>query len=158
MRASFHGRLALSVVAFVMVCVAVAPIPALAGELVVTNDEWQTTNVGFSQTPAGSTQFALNVAAWFSGSPNSGNFLVYSTNFSLDPAQATTLNATIQGAGYSWVSYTSIPGFTFNLATLMGFDGVFLALPPQGENSVLTDYVNAGGNVYIRSEEHTSEL
>lgn len=149
MRVKFIGRTTLLVVASALFFSTVVPRMAIAGRIVVTNDEWQTTNTGFAETPAGSRQLALNVAQWFSGSSNSGNFLVYSTNFSLDTAQATSLNTTLTGAGYSWTSYTSIPGFAFDLPTLLGFNGVFLALSPPANNSVLIDYVNAGGNVYV---------
>jgi hypothetical protein len=125
------------------------PVVSAVGKIVVTNDECQLSNTGFSATETGSTQFALNVAQWFSGSSNQGSFLVYSTNFGLDPAQATTLAATMRAAGYTWISYTSIPGFAFNLATLKSYQGVFLACPEIPDNNVLTDYVNSGGNVYL---------
>src|SRR5437867_11714888 len=101
-----HAKLALLGAAATVCCM------ASTGKIVLANDEWQTTNVGFGQTPAGSTRFALNVAQWFAGSPTGGRFLVYSTNFSLDPAQGTTLKSTIEAAGHTWTSYTSIPGFT----------------------------------------------
>ena len=120
-----------------------------SGKIVVTNDEWQLSNQGFSATQSGSMQFALNVAQWFSGSSNQGSFLVYSTNFGLDPSQATTLASTMQGAGYTWTSYTAIPGFVFNLATLKSYQGVFLACPEIPDNNVLIDYVTSGGNVYL---------
>jgi hypothetical protein len=149
MRVNSIVRRTLLVVASAVIFVAVVPGMAIAGKIVVTNDEWQTTNYGFAQTAAGSSRFALNVAQWFSGSPNSGNFLVDSTNFSLDPLQATALKATMGGVGYSWTSSSSIPGFAFDVPTLLGFNGVFLALPSPVNNAVLTAYVNAGGNVYI---------
>ena len=125
------------------------PPPNTQGKIVVTNDEWQLSNTGFSATQAGSTQFARNVAQWFSGSPTKGNFLVYSSNFGLDPSQATSLASVMQGAGYTWTSYKSIPGFTFDLTSLAGFQGVFLACPEIPDNAVLIDYVNSGGNVYL---------
>ena len=120
---------------------------AFADKIVLANDEWQTANAGFSNTPAGSEQFALNVAKFFTG--DSGTFLIVSDNFSLDEDEATSLRAIMTGAGYGWVDSENLPGFTLDLATLLSYDGVFFALPPSVSQTVLVDYVNAGGNVYI---------
>jgi hypothetical protein len=118
---------------------------AYADKIVLANDEWQTSDFGFSQTPAGSTQFALNVANFFTGG-SAGDFLVVSGNFSLT---GSSFASTLTGAGHTLVNSSSIAGFTFDVATLSAYDGVFLALPPTVDQSVLTDYVNSGGNVYI---------
>jgi hypothetical protein len=120
---------------------------AYADKIVLANDEWQTTNVGFSQTPAGSASFALNVANFFTGG-GAGDFLVVSSNFSLTGSSFAT---TLTGAGHTLVNSSSIAGFTFDVATLSAYDGVFLALPPTVDQSVLTNYVNGGGNVYINA-------
>jgi hypothetical protein len=122
---------------------------ALADRIVVSNDEWPTTNVGFGSTPAGSAQFAINVAKWLTNGSGSGDFLVYSDDFALAPNQATTLASTLGAAGYVLTSYTSVGGFTFDLPTLLGFSGVFLGCSPVPNNAVLTSYVNAGGSVLL---------
>ena len=129
-------------------CVSAWAQPAVAGRIVVANDEWTTTNTGFSNTPAGSAQFATNVATFFTGG-GSGSFLVVSDNFGLDLDLATALAATMTGAGHTWVDSEDIAGFTFDMATLQAYDGVFFALPPAVDQGVLTTYVNAGGNVFI---------
>jgi PEP-CTERM putative exosortase interaction domain len=48
-------------------------------------------------------------------------------------------------AGHSWTVST---GITFDLPTLCGYDGIFLA-GDAADNTVLINYVNAGGNVYL---------
>jgi hypothetical protein len=120
---------------------------AHADKIVLANDEWQTSDFGFSQTPAGSAQFALNIANFFTGGV-AGDFLVISSNFSLTGG---SFAFTLTGAGHTLVNSSSIGGFTFDVATLSAYDGVFFALPPTVDQSVLTDYVNSGGNVYINA-------
>ena len=121
---------------------------AFADKIVLANDEWQTSNFGFSQSPAGAANFVLNVANFFTGG-GSGSFLVVSDNFSLDTDNATSFAATLTGAGHTLVDSEDVAGFTFNLATLQSYDGVFFALPPDVDQNILVSYVNGGGNVYI---------
>lgn len=111
------------------------------GRIVVNHDEWTLSDFGFSQSPVGATQFALNVASWFTGGGN-GHFLVYSNNFGL--TQASVLN-TLNGAGHTVTVSTVVP---FTVANLLNYDGVFLG-GVAANNSVLIDYVQAGGNVYL---------
>jgi hypothetical protein len=118
---------------------------AYADKIVLANDEWQTSDFGFSQTPAGSAAFALNVANFFTGG-SAGSFLIVSDNFSLSGG---SFASTLTGAGHALADSSSIAGFTFDVATLSAYDGVFFALPPVVDQLVLTDYVNNGGNVYI---------
>lgn len=115
------------------------------GRIVVNNDEWTLRDAGFV-APNDPDVFALNVANWFAG--GLGNFRSWTTNSALG---GTSLNATLTGAGHTW---THSIGGTFDLPTLMAYDGVFLAryasdLPSATVAPVLTAYVNAGGNVYI---------
>lgn len=110
------------------------------GKIVVNHDEWTTTDFGFSQAPD-TGQFVSNVASWFTGG-TTGNFLAFSNNFSLTGAQ---IASTMTGAGHSWTVST---GVDFSLPNLLQYEGIFLAGNPA-DNSVLTDYVNAGGNVYL---------
>jgi len=129
--------------------VLVGATPAYAGKIVVANDEWHTSQIGFGVQPASATAFVQNVAAFFAGGP--GNFLVVSTNFSLDPDQATSFVNALTTAGHTVTDYANVAGFSFDVATLSGYDGVFLALLPAVDQTVLTNYVNGGGNVYVHA-------
>jgi hypothetical protein len=133
---------------------------ASADKIVLTNDEWTTTNVGFANAPAGAATFVLNVADFFTGG-GAGNFLVVSENFSLDLDQATSFAGALTGAGHTLVDSEDVAGFSFDLPTLQSYDGVFFALPPEIDQNVLISYVNAGGNVYISGGgsglEHVSQ-
>lgn len=129
-------------------CVGAWAQPAFAGRIVVANDEWTLSNTGFSNTFFGSLTFAQNVGAFFAGG-GAGSFLVVSENFGLDNDAATSLALFMTGAGHAWADSDDISGFTLDLATLQNYDGVFFALPPAVDQSVLTNYVNAGGNVFI---------
>jgi hypothetical protein len=51
----------------------------------------------------------------------------------------------MMSAGHNWTVST---GITFDLATLSNYDGIFLA-GNAADNSVIIDYVNSGGNVYL---------
>jgi choice-of-anchor C domain-containing protein len=121
----------------------VAPVLG-TGKIVVNNDEWTFSNYGFSQNPASATQFMRNVANYFTGGAP-GNFLAYSTNFGLTQS---SLAAAMTGAGHTWTVSTAVP---FTVANLQAYDGVFVAGPVGAgpSQSVLIDYVNAGGNVYV---------
>lgn len=114
--------------------------PVHAGIVVVNHDEWTLSNTGFSSAPDAGT-FALNLASLFAGG-GTGNFLVYSDNFGLVESN---LQTTMTGAGHSWTISTAVP---FTQATLSAYDGVFVG-GYAADNSVLTNYVNAGGNVYL---------
>ncbi len=113
---------------------------ANAGKIVVANDEWTLSNVGYSQNSNTGT-FVTNVANWFTGG-GSGNFLAYSTNFGLT---GSSLANTMTSAGHGWTTSTAV---TFDVPTLLSYDAVFLAGNPA-DNQVLIDYVNAGGDVYL---------
>jgi hypothetical protein len=139
-------KLARHLVLAVAALAATAPA-AFADKIVVANDEWHTSNFGFSQTPAGSAQFVRNVADFFTGG-GAGSFLVYSDNFSLDTDAASSFVATMTGAGHTVVDSEDVV-VPFTVAGLLAYDGVFFALPPAVDQSVLIDYVNAGGNVYV---------
>lgn len=112
---------------------------AHAGKIVLANDEWTLSNSGFSSTndPA---MFATNVANWFTGG-GTGDFLVFSNNFGLT---GSNLSLAMTSAGNTWTVTTNAS----YLSSLSNYDGVFLAGNPV-DNSVLMNYVNAGGNVYL---------
>lgn len=114
---------------------------ALAGRIVVAHDEWTFTDTGFVQSPDAGV-FADNVARFFTGGPN-GTFHAASSNFGLTGG---SLAGAMSGAGHTW----TVGALTFNLPTLLGFDGIFLAGPIAGfDANVLASYVNMGGNVYL---------
>ena len=117
--------------------------PASAGKIVLNNDEWTLSDLGFRRVPE-TFRFVENVTAWFAGS-GPGNFHAFSTNFGLTEGE---LAAAMANAGHT---YTTGFGIDFDLPTLQTFDGIFLA---GGDGfgvstDVLIDYVMAGGNVYL---------
>lgn len=112
------------------------------GKIVVSHDEWTLSNTGFTSA-AGTTTFVQNVCAWFTGG-RQGSFLAYSSD-PLAFAQSSVATA-IRAANHTWTVSTSV---TFDLPTLLSFDGVFLGGPPALNTQVLTQYVRAGGHVYL---------
>ncbi len=85
----------------------------------------------------------MNIANYFAGGPG-GNFLIYSQGFGLNDG---ALISAISAAGHT---VTVDTGVTFDLPTLSAYTGIFLGGYVGGYNaSVLTSYVNNGGNVYL---------
>ena len=113
---------------------------AIAAKIVVNHDEWTLSDTGFFNAPDAGT-FATNIANWFTGN-QPGAFHAYSTNFGLTES---LLENAITSEGHTWTTGVNI---TFDLPTLLTYDGIFLAGNPA-DNNVLIDYVNAGGNVYL---------
>lgn len=120
---------------------------AHAGKIVVSNDEFSLSNAGFD-APNDPAQFSQNIANWFTGG-GPGNFLAYTSpsplaynnNFGLTGSMLANAMTT---AGNAWtVSIAPV-----DLATLLSYDGLFLAGDPL-DNALLISYVNAGGNVYL---------
>jgi hypothetical protein len=129
----------------VCACLMLGQPVGASGTLVLSHDEWPLSATGFSKAPDAAT-FARNMASWFTGG-KTGRFLVYSENFGL--AGASPLCPTLIGAGHTCTIDTSLP---FNLHTLQGFDGVFLAGKVNGgvpDPTVLIQYVEQGGHVYL---------
>ena len=114
---------------------------ANANKIVLANDEWTFSNAYWGVAATDPGVFATNVASWFTGG-STGSFLAYSSNFGLT---GSCLNNAMTAAGHTWTVSTSV---SFDLATLNSYDGVFLA-GNVANNSVLIDYVNNGGNVYL---------
>jgi len=115
--------------------------PAFAGgRIVVDFDDWTLSNHAFTQAPTTGT-YALNVASWFTGG-SPGHFLVRTNNFGLT---GSTLAGVMTGAGHTWTVSTS---GTFDLALALQYDAIFVGGVAL-DTSVLTEYVKAGGNVYI---------
>ena len=112
----------------------------IGGRVVVANDEWITTDLGFSVAPD-TTRFVKNVARFFTnGRP--GKFLAYADNHGYTGAQ---IAAALRDDGHEWTVSTSVP---FTLEQLQQYDGVFVGGIPA-DNEVLTQYVKSGGNVYL---------
>ena len=122
-----------------------AAAPALAGRIVVNHDEWTWSDTGFSQAGgSNASNFAQNVVKFLDtdGTPG-GNVLIYSNNFGF----GASFSAALTVAGYTPTFYT---GPTFTLASLLSYDAVFLAGGAfSKDDTVLTNYVNAGGGVFI---------
>jgi hypothetical protein len=123
------------------------PVSMLAGRIIVNHDEWTTSNTGYASAGAANAgTFVENVAAFMNVAGGPGNFLVYSANFSFNQSN---FLATMAGAGHT-VTQDTTGATPFNLPTLSAFDGIFLAGNGfSKDDQVLTDYVNAGGSVYI---------
>lgn len=116
---------------------------ATAGRVILNNDEWTLTDYGFGQSPASTTTYAQNLASYMNIDGGACNLLVYSNNFGLTGAQ---LNAALTGAGCTVTHSTG----AFDLATLSGYDGVFLGANPYNYNvATLAAYVSGGHSVYI---------
>lgn len=118
---------------------------AQAGKIVVNHDEWTFRDIGFTTADPDTANFATNVVNYFAGG-SGGNFLVYSHNAGLT---GSALANTVTSAGHSWTVDPSTP---FTLASLSAYDGIFLAGYPYAyDATILIDYVNNGGGVYIAS-------
>jgi len=119
------------------------PAATQAGNIVVANDEWTLSDTGF-QLSSDTGKFAKNVAAWFTGG-RVGRFHGYSVNFGLT---GVALKNAMLDAGHEWSTGLNID---FSLNALHSYDGLFLAWEPGNliDTSVLIQYVEQGGNVYI---------
>jgi len=114
------------------------PAASDAGIVIVNHDEWTLCSSGVN-----AAQFGANIANYFAGGPG-GNFLIYANNFGLNNSML--INA-ITSAGHS---VTVNPGITFDLPALSAYTGVFLGGYTGSYNAtVLTNYVNNGGAVYL---------
>lgn len=127
-----------SISAFLFLALLV-PVTSTAGVVIVNHDEWTLSGSGVN-----AAQFGANIANYFAGGPG-GNFLIYSDDtFAL--ANSTLINA-ITSAGHT---VTVDTGVAFNLPTLSAYTGIFLGGYVGSYNAtVLTNYVNNGGNVYL---------
>jgi hypothetical protein len=134
------GRLAMAGVV-VACCTSV-----YGGSIVVDNDEWTLSDVGFGAEGVGNgTAYAQNAAAFLTG--GSGPILIYSDNFGLN--SGSLLNALTTG-GYA-VTEDPAVATPFTAATLSPYKAVFLGgdALSTAEISALTTYENHGGGVYI---------
>lgn len=133
-----------AIICIVLVLLAASIVPALsAGKIVLANDDWTLSHTGFDAPNDGGV-FATNVAKFFTGG-SGGSFLAYSNNFGL---LGTELRDAMTSAGYSWTVSTI---GALDLARLKSYDATFLSVRYSSgiSASVLTEYVNDGGNVYL---------
>ena len=114
----------------------------MTGKIVVNEDEWPLSSKGFEYCSEDATTYCTNVAKWFVGKGNKGNFLAYSTNYGVNSAQ---LKNAMEGAGHTWTLDATVP---FTIESVKQYDGIFLS-GYAADNQVLIDYVNGGGNVYL---------
>ncbi len=121
-------------------------LPALAGRIVVNHDEWTLSNSGFTSAGASNVStFVQNLVEFLDTDGTAGgNVLIYTSNFGLT---GTSFQTALTGAGYTPTINT---GLSFNLGTLSAYDVIFLGGAAYNKtDSVLIDYVNAGGGVYL---------
>jgi hypothetical protein len=121
---------------------------AQANRIVVNGDEWTFANFSYNAPGSGYTapndgaRFAINVADWLTAGSAGKSVLNLSQNAALVNVG---FQSSLMSAGYS---VTLGSGAPVTLPGLLAYDAIFL-----GENavstSVLIDYVNAGGNVYL---------
>jgi len=126
-----------------MTCIS---LPALAGRIVVNHDEWTLSNSGFTSAGAPNVStFVQNLVEFLDTDGTAGgNVLIYSSNFGLTE---TSFQTALTGAGYTSTTNTAL---SFDLATLSAYDVIFLGGAAHNKtDSVLIDYVNAGGGVYL---------
>ncbi len=132
------------VAAFAAVTVGGHEAFASDGRIIAIGDEWLLSDLAFSQLGVQSGQLATNVAGFFAAGPGA-NFGVF-TNSPI--AYGSSLQSHMTGLGHSWITN---PG-SFSLATLMQYDGVFLAGAPGSgvaNAGILAQYVHSGGNVFV---------
>lgn len=111
--------------------------PSLRAESIfVSNDEWMFGNCCLALN--NDAQFASNIANWLTG--GSGTILIASNNFGLG---GSGLESELQGLGYTVVENA-------NPVSLAGYDAVFVG-GSAVDNTMLTDYVNGGGNVFVEA-------
>lgn len=116
---------------------------ALAGRVILNNDEWTLSNAGFGSAPSSTTTFAANLASFMNIGGGACNLLMYSSNFGLTQS---SLNSALTGSGCT-VSYST---GAFDLATLSAYDGVLLARQQYNyDAAILASYVNSGHSAYI---------
>jgi hypothetical protein len=118
---------------------------AFAARIVVSSDEWLTSNTGFAiQGMANGTTFAQNLAAFLKGTAGAGNFLIYTDSFGLAESNFQTALTSVGNTVSFLLSTNALP------ADLSPYDGIFLSgLTGTATSTVLTEYANANNGVFI---------
>lgn len=119
--------------------IAATPLATEASTIVVSNDEWELSNTGFSSA-SGTGQFVANLVAEFGPKIHA-----YSSDFGFT---GTSLAVAMSNAG---ATYTTGTGISFDLPTLSGYDAIFLGgyYLTATQITTLQQYVANGGNVYL---------
>ncbi len=133
--------------------VALASSSAFAqGRIIAIGDEWLLSDFSFTNQTSQTQQLASNIAGYFGGAAS--QFAVFSTTVPLSLGGRGTNNASLASymtsLGHTW---SINPAGTFTLANLQQYNGVFVDGAAVGGNaasvSVLTQYVQGGGNVLV---------
>jgi hypothetical protein len=121
-------------------------VPAFAGRILVNNDEWAFTDFGYQQAGHDNADLlARNVAEFLTG--GTGEILIYSSNHGVTQPE---FISSLRGAGYNVTDGDEARGKSFELATLMNYDAIFMGGEALSKNDdVLADYVNRGGGVFL---------
>ena len=113
------------------------PIAGHSGLLIVSSDEWPTSDTGFRETFGSTVQFIQNLAMLMAGGKG-GRFLIYSNHWTF-------------GEPFQRVLYQL--GYQFNVSmtpgSLSAYKGVFVGGTPGVDRAALMTYLQRGGNVYI---------
>ena len=107
------------------------------GKIILANDASTLSNIGFEKSPDAAI-FAKNIANWFTGG-RPGKFHSYSDP---DAESESALAETMTKAGHIWTVGYDIPE---------NVDAIFIH-ETAVDDSLLTDLVRAGGNVYLAAE------
>ena len=119
---------------------------AHAGRIVVNHDEWTLSNTGYTQAGAANVgQFVSNLASFMNVDGGTFDVLIFSSNFGLVQS---SFNTNLSSLGAVVTTTTAAAPWTAGLGS---YDAVFLSgnTPPAGYAADLTNYVSAGGSVYI---------
>jgi hypothetical protein len=121
-------------------------VPAFAGRILVNNDEWAFTDFGYQRAGHENADLlARNVAEFLTG--GTGEILIYSSNHGVTQPE---FISSLRGAGYNVTDGDEARGKSFELATLMNYDAIFMGGDALSKNDdVLADYVNRGGGVFL---------
>jgi hypothetical protein len=121
-----------------------------SGRIIIAFDDWVLGDTAFSQAPD-TGQLVTNVAAWFThGQP--GRFLC-TASFSQDVNRKFAYAITNAG---NTLTITNVPLDSLSLATWLTYDALFIG-DASIDNGMLTNYVNAGGSVYLYGIGYGSE-
>jgi hypothetical protein len=114
-----------------------------SGRIIAAFDDWTLSDSGFANAPD-TGQFVTNIATWFArGHP--GRFLCASSFNAY--SQNAKFRYAITNAGHT-LTMTNVSLDTFSLETWLTYDALFIG-DATLDNAKLTNYVNAGGSVYV---------
>lgn len=124
---------------------------AFAGRIVVGHD---VNTLGSTVAGPNEDQFAVNLADWLTGATSGQILAVESLPGDGSRDYAASVKAALAGGGFT-VTYISDPAIVSaeTLSDLQAYNAVFVGITWPTEatigSSVLTQYVNGGGNLYV---------